>query len=639
MKHFFLGAAWLVTLACVPPVLAEVGPDRMKQAYAAYAAKDYVQAASTFRELAAEGNAGAMYNLGLMYRKGRGVKQSDAEAVQWYARAVERGSPIAMCNLAYMYENGLGIGRDAARSVQLYLQSAEAGYDEGMYNAGLIYESGRPEASVAANDARARDWFRRAAEAGHEDALLRYVGLSLPPMPVVPGQENRKGSAEQAFAAGLKASQEGDYFSAFDEWYYAASKGEPAAMFNLGLLYHNGWGTEQSDAEALRWWYAAARVAGKAEAMQNIGFMYESGSGVPVDLGMARLWYLRAQQAGFALAAASLEALEGRELYAQAGKAYQKKEWATALQALEEAARRGNVAAMTLLASMHESGMGTPRNVTTAINWYQRASDGGDAEAMVRLADLKSSDRNAQLALYRQAAATKGQTEWSSVAQNRLQQLSLAGATATLRGIYLSASGGDAHAMYQLGNAYDEGSEGVAQDRSEALRWWQAAAQRGHVYAMNMTGYRYLIGLGTEKNPKAAVPWLTGAANAGNTNAMFTLTNLYRDGDEGIPRNSRLSEQWAQKSRAIAQAEAQRRQAQVNAMLAESARQNHEYLMKNDPQYAARFAPPPKYSFSNPRPPGYGGSGSVNRSWDIGGGQYMQIRDSNHGRVMEVRNR
>lgn len=637
MKHLFLGAVLLA--AGIPPAFAEADTDRMKQAYAAYAAKDYGQAANVFRELAAEGNAGAMYNLGLMYRKGRGVRQSDAEAVQWYARAVEQGSPAAMCNLAYMHENGLGTRRDAARAVQLYLQSAEAGYDEGMYNAGLIYESGRPEASVAANEERARDWFRRAAEAGHEDALLRYVGLSLPPMPVVPGQENRKGSAGQAFEKGLKASQERDYFSAFDEWYYAARQGESSAMFNLGLLYHNGWGTEQSDAEALRWWYTAARATGKAEAMQNIGVMYESGSGVPVDLVMARLWYQRAQQAGFAQAASSLEALEGRELYARAAAAYQKKDWATALPALDEAARRGNVAAMTWLGSLHESGMGTPRNVATSIQWYQRAVEGGDAEAMVRLADLPSTDRNGQLALYRRAAATKGQPEWSSVAQNRLQQLSLAGATATLRGIYQSARSGDAHAMYQLGNAYDEGTEGVAQDRAEALRWWQAAAQRGHVYAMNKTGYRYLIGMGTEKNPKAAIPWLTEAANAGDTNAMSTLRKLYEAGDEGVPRNSRLAEQWSQKYRAVEQAAAQRRQAEINAVLAESARKNHEYLMKNDPQYAARFAPPPTYNFANPRPPSYSSGGSVNRVWDIGGGQYMQVRDSNHGAVREVKSR
>ena len=49
-----------------------------------------------FRETlqaAERGDAQAQFNLGVMYDKGRGVSQDDAEAFKWYRQAAERGLP------------------------------------------------------------------------------------------------------------------------------------------------------------------------------------------------------------------------------------------------------------------------------------------------------------------------------------------------------------------------------------------------------------------------------------------------------------------------------------------------------------------------------------------------------------------
>ena len=42
-------------------------------------------------QAAEQGNATAQYNLGVMYDNGQGVRQDDAQAVQWYRKAAEQG--------------------------------------------------------------------------------------------------------------------------------------------------------------------------------------------------------------------------------------------------------------------------------------------------------------------------------------------------------------------------------------------------------------------------------------------------------------------------------------------------------------------------------------------------------------------
>ena len=67
---------------------------------------------SDFRETlqaAAQGNAAAQHNLGVMYENGEGVRQDDAEAVRWYRQAAEQGVAQAQFNLGVMYENGQGV--------------------------------------------------------------------------------------------------------------------------------------------------------------------------------------------------------------------------------------------------------------------------------------------------------------------------------------------------------------------------------------------------------------------------------------------------------------------------------------------------------------------------------------------------
>ena len=86
----------------------------------------------------------------------------------------------------------------------------------------------------------------------------------------------------QLFAAAIEAYERGDYATALAGFQNYAEQGNAAAQSNLGVMYANGEGVPEDDAEAVRW-YRLAAEQGYAAAQFNLGFMYANGEGVPED--------------------------------------------------------------------------------------------------------------------------------------------------------------------------------------------------------------------------------------------------------------------------------------------------------------------------------------------------------------------
>jgi TPR repeat protein len=64
------------------------------------------------------------------------------------------------------------------------------------------------------------------------------------------------------------------------------------------------------------------------------------------------------------------------------------------------------------------------------------------------------------------------------------------------------------------------------------------AAKHGYPHAQNLVGYCYDLGLGTRRDPKAAVHWYKKAATAEYDEAIYNLALCYSRGD-GIRKNER----------------------------------------------------------------------------------------------------
>ena len=118
-------------------------------------------------------------------------------------------------------------------------------------------------------------------------------------------------AAAQDFEAGQAAYKRGDYAAALKEWLPLAEQGDASAQFNLALMYDNGVGVLQDDAEAVKW-YRKAAEQGHASAQNFLGYMYSKGQGVPQDYAEAVKWYRKAAEQGDADAQTNLGYMYGK---------------------------------------------------------------------------------------------------------------------------------------------------------------------------------------------------------------------------------------------------------------------------------------------------------------------------------------
>jgi hypothetical protein len=81
-------------------------------------------------------------------------------------------------------------------------------------------------------------------------------------------------------------------------WYRkAAEQGNADAQYNLGASCHQGKGTPQDHAEAVKW-YRKAAEQGNASSQYNLGGMYLLGHFVPQDYAASAMWFRKAAEQG-----------------------------------------------------------------------------------------------------------------------------------------------------------------------------------------------------------------------------------------------------------------------------------------------------------------------------------------------------
>lgn len=133
-----------------------------------YAAGDFPEAFAWCQRAAYSNLAWAQYHLGLMYRKGEGVTQSDTEAAYWYRLAAAQSFPEAQGKLADLYYMGKGVPLSFEQAAAWYRSAAGQGNAEAQFQLGHMYAVGQ---GVEHDYTQSRHWIRQAALQGHEQAL------------------------------------------------------------------------------------------------------------------------------------------------------------------------------------------------------------------------------------------------------------------------------------------------------------------------------------------------------------------------------------------------------------------------------------------------------------------------------------
>ena len=89
-----------------------------------------------------QGDAIAQYDLALMYVRGRGVPQDDAEAVKWPRRAAAQGDADVQHILGFVYHEGQGVPQDNVQALMWFSLAAGQGDEETMAYTRYVLEKG-----------------------------------------------------------------------------------------------------------------------------------------------------------------------------------------------------------------------------------------------------------------------------------------------------------------------------------------------------------------------------------------------------------------------------------------------------------------------------------------------------------------
>ena len=133
------------------------------------------------RTLAASGDAGAQYEVGLRYAEGRGVARDPRQALAWFDKAAAQGLAPAQYRVGSSYEKGVGVDRDPAIAMGWYAKAAGAGNIRAMHNLAVMSAEG---AGGKPDYAKAAQWFGKASTYGVRDsqfnlAILYARGLGI----------------------------------------------------------------------------------------------------------------------------------------------------------------------------------------------------------------------------------------------------------------------------------------------------------------------------------------------------------------------------------------------------------------------------------------------------------------------------
>ncbi|MFZ7172374.1 tetratricopeptide repeat protein [Avibacterium volantium] len=241
---------------------------------------------------AKQGDASAQAIVGTAYHFGREASKGEqevprdyAKALYWYRKAAAQNYAIAYYQLGHMYRFGRGVNKDLTQAFQYTLKAAQLGFTESMLEVAYAYEIGE---GVAKDKKKAFEWYKKSAENGRG---YKYLGLYY-----LYGIGTEK-DEKKAFENFLKASQvrktdgalfeqiaimydegigtERDYYQAFLFYKKAAEKGKAYSQYRLAKWYYFGKANIISKDPEFAFAYAInAAKQGQAEAQTLLGSMY-----------------------------------------------------------------------------------------------------------------------------------------------------------------------------------------------------------------------------------------------------------------------------------------------------------------------------------------------------------------------------
>ena len=229
----------------------------------------------------------------------------------------------------------------------------------------LYLESSRPKiVSLAEQRDNALAWYLLALENDDVEKLERAAN---------------GGNVQAMNAWGTLLLGKGEVDKAFESFKTCAAKKDSNGLYNLGMCYMQGVGTETNESLGFECFRAAADL-GHPEAINNIGGCYRDGVVVERNPEIAVKWFEKSAELGdmygqlnYALALQNGEGVEVDEV--------------KAAELLRDSAAQGCPEAMNVYGMCYFGGRGVERDPILAVAWFRRSAAEGFIPAMYNLSD------------------------------------------------------------------------------------------------------------------------------------------------------------------------------------------------------------------------------------------------------------
>lgn len=499
---------------------AQQGHPKAQSSYGYYLEPDNpTEALRWYRNSAENGHSLGMSNYARCLLYGIGAEKRLEEVVPWLLKATEKDEKNdgAQYMLGVCYFNGDGVEKDLVRSAQWYRKAAENGHQSAQYELALCYLYGD---GVEESYDEALYWFRAGSALGDKRCEEKLSELT------------------------VETSIPGPKVDDVDKWMRQSTlTATDIAEKQLLILLKNSASTDVSqalfDLEPLA-------EKGSESAQLLMGRCWELGMGVPQDFDRAYYWYKLAYDRGSDIAEqhaiTCLRQCFENNIFPTGAEEF-----------LRNCANKRNTKAMISLAYFHRFYNPDGRDFQEALRFYRQAAESGDSEAQYFLGrflvmkNLLKRERSHVIRWWDSSlekglsAATTDEFDEEGHKNERAE---------ALRWLNESGEEGNCDALRLLSSMYHRGLLVLA-DSQKAVELLMRAANMDDAMAQGLLGVIYFEGVGVEKDDKEAIAWLELSSEAGNSFAQWNLALALIEG-QGVlvnrPRAKALLERSAEGS-------------------------------------------------------------------------------------------
>lgn len=224
------------------------------------------------KKAAEKGEVQATIALACCHDQGIGVKQNYQKATELYIRLAEKEKlPLAQYEAGCRFYIGKGIKQDDGKAIDYFKLAAKQNYVLAEFLLAEIYRKGF--GAVAVDDVLATEYYLKAALHGHIEAA-RKLGC--------------------AYHSGLGTGI--DFAKAIEWWGKACKLGDCVAAFNLSAMYQDGTGVAKDHKKSVHYLEIAAGLH-DPDAQEILGYCYYYGDkekNIKMDKQRGLQWIRRA---------------------------------------------------------------------------------------------------------------------------------------------------------------------------------------------------------------------------------------------------------------------------------------------------------------------------------------------------------